>query len=153
MLRQTLQSKAGLQIASFGVKYRLRKNPESFYEQVLQKSTGDLSYLRRNMEDFYGAAQLFQNMQAQTIEYDLNMSLKPDLLLKDGLFKDTNAVAFSGVETTDHWKAQLNAETERLGLSAVYAPDGDLYAPYASSGFLLKVIDDRIGRSVAANDA
>ena len=150
MLRQTIQSKAGLQIASFGVKFRLRKNPESFYRQVLQKSAGDLRYLQHNLVDFSRAAELFQHIEASTIEYDLNMSLKPDPLLKNGLFEALNAVAFSGLETTDHWKSQLNSEAERLGLAVEYAPHGDLYAPYASPDFLLKVIADRLGDAVVA---
>lgn len=152
MLRQTIQSKAGLQIASFGVKYRLRRNPEGFYRQVLQKSAGDLRYLQNNLSDFEQAAELFQNIEAQTIEYDLNMSLKPDALLKDGLFETTNAVAFSGLETTDHWKSQLNQEAKRLGIDVKYAPNGDLYAPYASPEFLLDVIKDRLSRSGTAQN-
>jgi pimeloyl-ACP methyl ester carboxylesterase len=150
MLRQTIQSKAGLQIASFGVKYRLRRNPEGFYSQVLQKSAGDLGYLQTNLADFERAAELFQSIEAQTIEYDLNMSLKPDALLKDGLFEATNAVAFSGLETTDHWKSQLNKEAKRLRIDVKYAPNGDLYAPYASPEFLLEVIKDRLKRSGTA---
>ena len=150
MLRQTIQSRAGLQIASFGVKYRLRRNPEGFYGQVLQKSAGDLGYLQNNLADFERGAELFQGIEAQTIEYDLNMSLKPDSLLKDGLFETTNAVAFSGLETTDHWKSQLNQEAKRLSIDVEYAPNGDLYAPYASPEFLLKVITDRLNRLGAA---
>lgn len=153
MLRQTIQSKAGLQIASFGVKYRLRRNPEGFYSQVLQKSTGDLGYLQSNLADFERAAELFQSIEAQTIEYDLNMSLKPDALLKDGLFAATNAVAFSGLETTEHWKSQLNIEAKRLSIDVQYAPKGDLYAPYASPEFLLEVIKDRLDRSGVAQNS
>ena len=144
MLRQTIQSKAGLQIATFGVKYRMRRNPEGFYRQVLQKSAGDLGYMQGNMGDFQRAADLFQNIDAPTIEYDLNMSLKPDALLKDGLFENSNVLAFSGLETTDHWKSQLNQEADRLGIDVAYAPNGDLYAPYASPDFLLNVLGDRL---------
>ena len=153
MLRQTIQSKAGLQIASFGVKYRLRKSPESFYSQVLQKSPGDLGYLQRNFDDFNRSAELFQRIGVPTIEYDLNMSLKPDAMLKDGLFKSTNAIAFSGLETTGHWKNQLDKEAERLGITVEYAPKGDLFAPYASPEFLLKTIKNRLGQSLAASNS
>ncbi len=147
MLRQTIQSKPGLQIASFGVKYRLRRNPEKFYKQVLQKSAGDLAYLHQNLDDFYRAAELFQRIEAETIEYDLNMSLRPDAVLKDDLFESIHAVAFSGLETTDHWKSMLNSEADRLGIPVEYAPNGDLYAPYASPDFLLDVIRSRLDRS------
>ena len=151
MLRQTIQSKAGLQIASFGVKYRLRRNPVAFYSQVLQKSAGDLGYLQRNVADFERAGALFQNIEAQTIEYDLNMSLKPDSLLQDRLFESINAIAFSGLETTDHWKSQLEQEAKRVGVTVEYAPNGDLYAPYASPEFLLKVLRARLGNSKIAH--
>lgn len=141
MLRQTVQSKAGLKIASAGIKYRLRKKPLDFYRLLMHQSQGDVGYLNANSADFVAAGQLFQAVNPITIDCDLRMSLTPDLLLKDGLFAGGKAIAFSGLETPDHWRAQLDSEAARLSIPVAYAPRGDFLAPYASPDFLLSVIE------------
>ena len=142
MLRQTVGSKPGLYFATYGVKYQLRRAPLTFYRQLLQKSPGDLSYFEANKPDFVKGSRLMRDIEAATYNYDLKMSLTEDPLLHDEFFAGTNAVVFSGEETTELWQSQLEAESQRLGLPVVYAPSGDLYAPYASPEFLLKTIDD-----------
>lgn len=142
MLRQTVGSKAGLYFATYGVKYQLRRAPLTFYRQLLQKSDGDLSYFEENKPDFVKGSRLMRNIDAATYNYDLKMSLTDDPMLHDDFFAGTNAVVFSGEETTELWQSQLEQEADRLDLPVVYAPCGDLYAPYASADFFLKTIND-----------
>lgn len=142
MLRQTVGSRAGLQFATYGVKHHLKKDPISFYRQLLQKSPGDLKYLEENKPEFLLASQLIRNIEASTFNYDLRMSLMADDQLRDSFFADVNAVIMSGRETTELWQSQLEMESERLALPVVYAPSGDLYAPYASPDTVLSTIDD-----------
>jgi pimeloyl-ACP methyl ester carboxylesterase len=142
MLRQTVVSTAGLKFASYGVKHQLKKAPLKFYRDVLQKSPGDLRYLEDNKQDFVLAAQMIRNIDTATLNYDLKMSLGHDERLRDQFFDGLNAVVLSGLETTDLWQSQLASEADRLSLPLVYAPSGDLYAPYASPDTLLSTIDE-----------
>lgn len=142
MLRQTVGSKPGLYFATYGVKYQLRRAPLTFYRQLLQKSPGDLKYFEENKPEFLNASRLIRNIEASTFNYDLKMSLTSDPLLHDKFFAGTNAVIMTGEETTELWQSQLQAEANRLNLPIVYAPSGDLYAPYASADTLLTTIDE-----------
>lgn len=151
MLRQTVVSTAGLKFASYGVKHQLKKAPLKFYRDVLQKSPGDLRYLEDNKEDFVLAGQMIRNIDTATLNYDLKMSLGHDERLRDHFFDGLNAVVLSGLETTDLWKSQLALEAKRLSLPLVYAPSGDLYAPYASPDTLLTTIDNH--SSIGGQDA
>ncbi|MEO0606983.1 MAG: hypothetical protein AAFY82_02050 [Pseudomonadota bacterium] len=152
MLRQMVQSKAGLKIAASGIKFRMRKKPLDFYRLLMHQSDGDVGYVNAHVADFAAAGQLFQAVDPATLDCDLRMSLTPDLLLKDGLFAGRPAIAFSGLETPDHWRAQLDSEAARLSIPVAYAPRGDFLAPYASPDFLLSVIQDAIaGQIVSAS--
>lgn len=142
MLRQTVGSKAGLYFATYGVKHQLRKAPLTFYRGLLQKSPGDLRYFEENKASFLQASRLMRNIEASTFNYDLKMSLTQDHLLQDNFFHGANAVIMTGEETTELWQSQLQAEASRLSLPIVYAPSGDLYAPYASPDFLLTTMDE-----------
>lgn len=149
MFRQMVQSKSGLQIASLGIKFRLRRKPLEFYRTLMHQSDGDVSYLEANQADFIAAGQLFQSVEQSIINYDFLMSLKPDPVLKDGFFNGTNSVALSGIETPDHWRTQLDSEAARLGIPVAYAPHGDFFAPYASSDFLAALIQDKVSEKSA----
>lgn len=142
MFRQTVHSKSGIKIALAGIKHRLRKKPLEFYRLLMHQSPGDVAYLDANPSDFTAAGQRFQSLDHTIMDYDLCMSLKPDALLKDGLFANCNAIAFSGTETPDHWRKQLDSEAERLEIPVAYAPQGDFLAPYASSDYFLSVLKD-----------
>lgn len=142
MFRQMVHSKSGLKIASAGIKYRLRRKPLEFYRLLMHQSKGDVAYVNANSADFVAAGQRFQSVEQATIDCDMRMSLKPDPLLKDGLFSGRHAVAFSGTETPDHWRAQLDSEAARLNIPVAYAPRGDFLAPYASTDFFVSVIKE-----------
>ncbi|MEO1321378.1 MAG: hypothetical protein AAFV59_00070 [Pseudomonadota bacterium] len=140
MFRQMIQSKSGVKIASAGIKHRMRHKPLDFYRLLMHQSNGDVAYINANPNDFVLAGKLFQTINYATIAYDLRMSLTPDNLLKDGLFAGRKAVAFSGIETPDHWRAQLDSEAARLKIPVSYAPRGDFLAPYASPDYFIDVI-------------
>ena len=140
MFRQMVHSKAGLKIASAGIKHRMRKKPLDFYRLLMHQSAGDVAYVNANTEDFVEAGQRFQHLDHILMDYDMRMSLKPDVLLKDNLFSGSRAIAFSGLETPDHWRAQLDSEAKRLDIPVAYAPHGDFLAPYASSEFFLSLL-------------
>ncbi|MEL6828416.1 MAG: hypothetical protein AAFN91_19395 [Pseudomonadota bacterium] len=151
MFRQMVHSQAGLKIATAGIKFRLRRKPLEFYRLLMHQSPGDVRYVNDNPADFIAAGQLFQHIDHATLDYDMRMSLKPDLILKDGLFAGRNAVAFSGTETPDHWRLQLDSEAERLGIPVAYAPHGDFLAPYASADFLLSLVQKHAGLNLASS--
>ncbi|NQY40356.1 MAG: hypothetical protein HRT80_09685 [Henriciella sp.] len=115
----------------------------SFYRGLLQKSEGDLRYFEENKACFIQASRLMRNIEASTFNYDLKMSLTPDQTLRNDYFQGVNAVVMTGEETTELWQSQLQAEANRLNLPIVYAPSGDLYAPYASPDMLITTMDER----------
>lgn len=141
MIRQIIGSRSGLKIAVQGLKAILRRKPISFYHQFAQKSAGDRAYILANETDFKDAGRLLQNVSADTAFYDLRMSLIEDTLLEQGYFDDVDAVILSGVETTEMWKNHIRSEAERLAVSVVFAPSGDLFVPYASPDTLLDILD------------
>ena len=149
MFRQMVHSKAGVQIASLGIKFRMRRRPVEFFRLLMHQSDGDVAYLDANPADFIRAGQLFQSVQIPTIKYDMSMSLKPDPLLRDACFEGQNAVALSGLETPDHWKVQLDSEAARLSIPVAYAPHGDFLAPYASPDFFTALIRNNVDLDAA----
>lgn len=148
MFRQMVHSRAGLKIASTGIKFRMRRKPLDFYRLLMHQSDGDVAYVNANPADFVSASQRFQSVDQARIDCDMRMSLKPDPILKDGLFSACKAVAFSGLETPDHWRTQPDSEATRLNIPVAYAPHGDFLAPYASPDFLLSLIKEHRGGNV-----
>ncbi|MCR9269551.1 MAG: hypothetical protein NXH72_06155 [Hyphomonadaceae bacterium] len=140
MLRQTLISKSGLKIATQGLQAILRSRPLWFFRQIVQKSPGDVNYVNENADDFKIAARLLQNVEPQTVFYDIRMSLVEDPMLTDEFFSGVNAVILSGQETTERWQSQLDKEAERLSLPVIYAPAGDMFVPYASPQTVLDIL-------------
>jgi hypothetical protein len=140
MLRDLVATESGARIAAKGIKYQLKKDPLTFFEQIFQKSPGDLQYMSENASDCLEASQLIRMLDTSTFHYDLKMSLAYDKTLTNAFFSDAHTVILSGKETTDLWQSQLELEAERLGLCIEYAPSGDMFAPYASPTFLADVI-------------
>lgn len=140
MLRLMVHSQAGVKMATAGIKNRLKHNPLELYRLLVHQSPGDLHYIQENQPDFIAAGDLLRSVDWAVIDYDVRTSLKSDPFLKNGLFSGLKAVAFSGIETPDHWQAQLNHEAQRLSIPVAYAPYGDFFAPYASPHYLLSLI-------------
>lgn len=141
MIRQTISSRSGLKITVMGLKATLKRRPMVFYRQFAQKSDGDGDYISANAGDFLTASQLLQNITADTVFYDLRMSLIEDTLLEQDYFNGLDAVIMAGVETTEDWKRHIRKEAERLSLPVVFAPSGDLFVPYASPDSLLAILE------------
>lgn len=146
MVRQTFTSKGGLTITVMGLKSALKRNPLWFFRQFAQKSAGDIAYVAENEQDFRAAAVLMQNIEPQTIYYDLQMSLLIDTDVDQTHFRDVNAVVLCGTETTEDWKVQINDQADRLSVPLVFAPSGDLFVPYRSPAVLLEILDTHHAR-------
>lgn len=138
--RQIILTKSGFKLAARGLRYTIKRNPLSFYDQLYSKSSADLKYRRDNEQDFLAAAQLVKEMAAETLFYEVFQTLTQDAFLKDGLFSNTSAVVLAGNETTKRWLSSAETEAERLSVPFVNAPQGGILTAYGSPETLLDVI-------------
>ena len=141
MIRQTIQSKSGMQIAVRGLRAVLRRDPIWFYTQFAQKSDGDIAYIKANMNDFQRAGLMLQKMTPETYYYNLRTVLVEDTKWDADFTRTLNATILSGTETLDAWKSEIVREADRLGLPIEFAEAGDLFVPYASPQTLLKILN------------
>jgi hypothetical protein len=146
MLRQAITSQAGLRIAMAGMKYALKRDPIGVYLDCCKKSWGDAEYIVRNPSDAINAAGLTRQVDLATLHNDICMSLRHDPALQDGYFEGHNAIALSGVETTETWQAGFESEAQRLGLPYHYGPSGDGFVALSSPDYLLNLIKDNTDR-------
>jgi hypothetical protein len=151
MVRQMLVSKGGLRLTVRGLKSVLRRNPSWFYRQFAQKSAGDLDYVAENMTDFEAAALLMQNISPETVYYDLQMALVIDTNVDKSFFRDIAGIILCGTETTDDWKRQIEAQSQRLDFPIVFAPSGDLFVPYKSPELVLDILKSHAPHSEAGD--
>lgn len=140
ILRQVVLTKGGFKMAAKGLKFYIKRNPISFFDQLLTKSAADLKYRRDNEDDFISASQLMLNVEPETFFYDLSMSLWQDPFLKKDLFSNVPAVVLSGIETTTTWLARSRAEAKRLALPFETAPTGGMFTAYVAPDMLASVI-------------
>ena len=140
VLKQVLSTRTGIFFAEAGIKHQLKRNPMKFYLQVAQKSAGDIKFIEENEADIWAASLVTQDITALTMYYDTYMSLRKDSFLKDRMFEPINIVALSGEETSVSWRSGFLSECHRLGLPPVFAPSGDMFAPYQSPETLLSII-------------
>ncbi len=140
MLKQTITSKAGLHIATQGMKVLLRREPIEFYKHILQKNHGDLEYVDRNEADYYDAGALALNTDPSLVYYDARMCLSYDPLLKDNFFDGIDAAILIGENTADLWRTEMEKEAARLNLPMIYAPRGDIFCAYVSPEKVLETI-------------
>lgn len=146
MLRQILTSRAGANVATFGFKFQLRRNAASFFRQIMQKSSGDLSYIGSNQSDMIAAGELLQSISSLTVLHDLYMTLAPDQLIKDEYFSGTNAVFLSGEETMEDWQNALTQEAARLSVPVEYAPRGDWFVSYSCPERMIEIFEKYAGK-------
>jgi pimeloyl-ACP methyl ester carboxylesterase len=140
MLKQTIASKSGLQIATQGMKLLIRREPITFYKNILQKNPGDLDYVDRNEADYYEAGALALQTKPSLMYYDARMCLSHDPLLKESFFDGIDAAILIGRNTTDLWRNEMEKEAARLDLPIMLAPRGDVFCAYVSPETVLKTI-------------
>lgn len=140
LLGLIIRTRTGVKLGLAGLKHQIRKDPIKFYKEYLSSSPGDWRYTLDNEHDFREACRLLLNVSADTLSYEVRMSLLPDRLLVDNYFAGKTVVILSGEEGTDTWKCDLKREAERLSLPLVKAPRGDILVPYVSPETLLGVI-------------
>ena len=148
MIRQTLMSRSGLQIAVNGLKAVLRRDPIWFYRQFAQKSRGDQAYVEQHENDFRTAGFFLQNMSANTFYYDLQNALIEDTKWDPDITRTSKAVILSGLETTEKWKQSSRGEADRLGLPIIFVESGDLFVPYIAQDVLLEILAEHVPSAV-----
>jgi len=141
MLKQIVTSKSGLRVAIQGMKLLIRKDPIAFYNHIYHQNEYDLSFVQENADDYREAGGYALETDPAQLFYDTIMLLDHDPLLRDGYFLNTPSTIFIGQDSSDHWRAQMRLEADRLGLPIVEAPKGDLFCAYASPQTLLSVIE------------
>lgn len=142
MAKQIILTKRGMKLAASGLRFYIKRDPLSFYDQFYSKSSTDLKYRRENEEDFLAAARFVNMITAETMFYEVVQTLTKDTFLKEGLFRDANAVVLAGSETTQKWLRSVESEALRLSVPFVQGAQGGILAAYSSPELLLRVIED-----------
>lgn len=142
MARQIIFTRRGMILAARGLRYYIKRNPLSFFDQFYAKSSTDLKYRRENEEDFLAAAKFVNKITAETMLYEVVQTLTMDPFLRDGLFRDTRAVVLAGGETTQAWLLSAESEAERLSVPFAQAPQGGILTAYSSPQMLLEMISE-----------
>jgi len=140
MLKQIITSRSGLRVAESGMKLLIKNDPIAFYRTILKKSPGDMAYLETNARDYTQAGLIALDTHAGMLHYDSIMSLTQDPLLKDGYFDGVNAAILIGSESSDHWRAEMQKEADRLNLPLYHAASGDIFCAYASPEDVLTIL-------------
>ena len=133
-VEQTLTSETGARLALMGL-----KSAEGLFgkywvkENFMQKSAGDLAFLRANRELFAEAVDcLVEGMEVHTFMMELRCTLNEDPFLTDGCFNGKPVIAISGSENSETWKKATRAEAERVGVPLHFFASGDALVFYAS---------------------
>ncbi|MEO0606798.1 MAG: hypothetical protein AAFY82_01095 [Pseudomonadota bacterium] len=139
--RQIVLTKLGFKLAARGLRFKIKRNALSFYDDFYAKSAADLKYRLANEKDFLAAATFVEQIAPETLYYEVFHTLAEDPFLRDGLFLNVPSVVLAGSETTTHWLASAEAEANRLKVPFVKAPRGGILTAYASPDSLLQVIN------------
>ena len=142
-VEQTLSSVAGARMALMGMKSA--KGIFSKYwviENYVQKSPGDIAYLRENRELFSEAMDcLHTGLDIHTFMMETRGTLKGDPILTDDCFRGLPVVSVTGMQTREEWKTAIRAEAERVGGVPVhFLSSGDELVVHASVGELMDVL-------------
>jgi pimeloyl-ACP methyl ester carboxylesterase len=141
-MEQTLTSEAGARLALMGLK-SARALFGKFWvvESFMQKSAGDLEYLRSNRELFAEAADcVVDGVDIHTFIMELRTTLKDDIFLQDGCFNGAPVIAVSGEENSDRWKTKVRTEAERVGVPLHFFPSGDALVIHQCAGEFLDLV-------------
>jgi len=141
-IEQTLTSMTGARLALMGLKSAQGLFGKFWVtENFVQKSPGDLEYLRQN-KALFGEAMDAINLgtDIHTFLTELRSSLSVDPVLHDGCFADAPVISVSGRENSDSWKAGIEAEADRVGVPLHYLSSGDALVMYQSAGELMDTL-------------
>lgn len=147
ILQQVISSKSGVHVSSHGIKHFLKRDPLSFYRQVLIQSAGDLKYIKENEPDFLEAGQLAQTATAAQLYYELSINFQLDPLLKPDVFNGRPVLVISGTEATASWIDGLTLECHRLNVPLELLASGFIFGPYHEPDRFFELIN----RSVSHN--
>jgi hypothetical protein len=141
-MKQTLTSEAGARLALMGLKSARGIFGKYWVtENFMQKSAGDLDYLRNNRELFAEAMDcMVDGLDIHTFIMELRITLNEDPFLQNGCFNDTPVLAVSGVENSDRWKAAIWAEAERVAAPLHFFPSGDALVLQQSAGDFIDLV-------------
>jgi len=142
--RQILLTKQGFRLAARGLRFKIRRNAISFYDDFYAKSSADLKYRQDNEEDFVAAAKFVAEIAAETLYYEVFHTMAQDAFLRDGLFLNVPSVVLAGRETTPEWLANSESEANRLKVPFVKAPKGGIFTAYAAPEALVEVINTHL---------
>ena len=141
-MEQTLSTETGARLALMGL-----KGAQAIFgkywvtENFMQKSPGDLEYLRSNKELFAEAMDcLLTGLDIHTFILELRGTLKEDTFLKDGCFEELPVISISGMETSETWQNSVRAEAERVGVPLHFVPSGDALVLYQSAGEFIDLV-------------
>lgn len=142
--RQILLTKQGFKLAAKGLRFKIKRNPISFYDDFYAKSSSDLKYRHNNEDDFVTAAKLVAEIAAETLYYEVFHTMAQDTFLRDGLFLNVPSVVLAGSETTPEWLANAESEANRLKVPFAKSPQGGIFTAYAFPEALLEVINTHL---------
>lgn len=148
ILEQVIASKSGVHVSSLGIKHFLKRDPLSFYRQVLAQSAGDLEYIQENESDFVEAGKLAQMATTAQLHYELSINFQLDPLLKPGVFTGRPVLVLSGAEATSSWIEGLSQECRRLSVPFEYLPSGFIFAPYHDPDLFFELVERSVGDAV-----
>ena len=142
-IRDSLTSETGARLAQMGFKGAVGLFGKFWAtESFMQKSEGDLKYLRANRDLFKEAIDcLLEGMDIHTYILELRSTLMGDDFLGDGCLDGAPVIAVSGSENSDAWKVGIGAEAERVGVPLHFLPSGDALVIYQSPGEILDLLD------------
>lgn len=144
MLRQVVNSPAGLQVATSGLKTAMRMRPVWLFNQIVQNSRTDLDYVKNNQRDFFEAGHLLQRLEKEVLLNEITHSLEPDTFLKNQCFAVLNTVVLSGRETPDFWQTGLEKEADRVGAPVVFSDKGNFFVPFVDPDLLIEILQSQI---------
>ena len=141
-IEQTLSSVTGARMALMGLKGAHGIFGKSWVvENFMQKSAGDLAYLRDNRGLFMEAVDcLLEGLDIHTFMMELCSTLKEDALLQDGCFGDAKVISVTGSETSEAWQSAIRAETRRVGVPLHILPSGDALVVHRSAREFLDLL-------------
>lgn len=138
---QALQNPAGARLSLEALKQVARTRSAGWlYESFLQKSEGDLTFVRTYLRDVESAWETGSRIHPDTFQEEMRWSLQDDDFLTDGVLRNFRGLALSGMETSETWKAGFEAEAKRIGVPFGYLPSGDVFAAYHCASELLDII-------------